>query len=86
MPDPSSTTVAESDRRRYNLLLLCVAGLGGLLYGVDAGIIGGALPYLKPPRTLTLPNSPPLSQPSFLAALSRPYSPACLRTGSDASP
>jgi MFS family permease len=29
------------------MLLLCVAGLGGLLYGVDVGIIGGALPYLE---------------------------------------
>lgn len=28
-------------------LLLLVAGLGGLLYGVDVGIIGGALPYLE---------------------------------------
>lgn len=43
----SSTTVAVSSRRRYNILLLCVAGLGGLLYGVDVGIIGGALPYLE---------------------------------------
>ncbi|MGA8940779.1 MAG: MFS transporter, partial [Acidobacteriaceae bacterium] len=34
-------------RRGYNTLLLCVAGLGGLLYGVDVGIIGGALPYLE---------------------------------------
>ncbi len=32
---------------RYNRLLLLVAGLGGLLYGVDVGIIGGALPYLE---------------------------------------
>lgn len=31
----------------YNRLLLVVAGLGGLLYGVDVGIIGGALPYLE---------------------------------------
>jgi MFS family permease len=31
----------------YNRLLLVVAGLGGLLYGVDVGIIAGALPYLK---------------------------------------
>jgi MFS transporter, SP family, solute carrier family 2 (myo-inositol transporter), member 13 len=30
----------------YNRLLLCVAGLGGLLYGIDVGIISGALPYL----------------------------------------
>src|SRR6202035_1597867 len=34
-------------RRRYNLFLLLVAGLGGLLYGIDVGIIGGALPYLE---------------------------------------
>jgi SP family myo-inositol transporter-like MFS transporter 13 len=38
---------AEGGRRAYNILLLCVAGLGGLLYGVDVGIIGGALPYLE---------------------------------------
>src|ERR1017187_8770008 len=31
----------------YNCLLLLVAGLGGLLYGIDVGIIAGALPYLK---------------------------------------
>jgi predicted MFS family arabinose efflux permease len=37
----------EGGRRGYNVLLLCVAGLGGLLYGVDVGIIGGALPYLE---------------------------------------
>lgn len=33
--------------RRYNVILLSVAGLGGLLYGIDVGIIGGALPYLE---------------------------------------
>ncbi len=37
----------ENGQRGYNFLLLCVAGLGGLLYGVDVGIIGGALPYLE---------------------------------------
>jgi SP family myo-inositol transporter-like MFS transporter 13 len=31
-------------RTRY---LLLVAGLGGLLYGIDVGIIAGALPYLE---------------------------------------
>ena len=45
--DASSKFVAPSNRGQYNLLLLCVAGLGGLLYGVDVGIIGGALPYLE---------------------------------------
>lgn len=31
----------------YNRFLLFVAGLGGLLYGVDVGIIAGALPFLE---------------------------------------
>src|ERR1019366_8641805 len=31
----------------YNRFLLFVAGLGGLLFGVDVGIIAGALPYLE---------------------------------------
>lgn len=39
--------------RRYNLILLTVAGLGGLLYGIDVGIIGGALPYLEATSRLT---------------------------------
>ena len=38
---PASRTVV------YNRFLLLVAGLGGLLYGVDVGIIAGALPYLE---------------------------------------
>lgn len=42
-PFPSST----SAYRFQTTLLLLVAGLGGLLYGVDLGIIGGALPYLE---------------------------------------
>jgi len=37
---------ASADNQRNRFLLL-VAGLGGLLYGVDVGIIGGALPYLE---------------------------------------
>jgi MFS transporter, SP family, solute carrier family 2 (myo-inositol transporter), member 13 len=35
------------DKSGYNRFLLLVAGLGGLLYGVDVGIIAGALPYLE---------------------------------------
>ncbi len=35
------------DKVFYNRFLLLVAGLGGLLYGVDVGIIAGALPYLE---------------------------------------
>lgn len=40
-------TAVESTLARYNRFLLLVAGLGGLLYGIDVGIIGGALPYLE---------------------------------------
>ncbi len=50
MPSPSTSTPAATDpshgigHRRY---LLLIAGLGGLLYGIDVGIIAGALPYLE---------------------------------------
>jgi len=39
--------VAHNEKAAYNRFLLLVAGLGGLLYGVDVGIIAGALPYLE---------------------------------------
>ena len=42
-----SAPTADSSTKRYSLFLLLVAGLGGLLYGVDVGIIAGALPYLE---------------------------------------
>ena len=42
-----------SVQRGYNFFLLVVAGLGGLLYGIDVGIIGGALPYLEATSRLT---------------------------------
>src|SRR6266705_6056664 len=47
--DIASATTAILDDKKifYNRFLLIVAGLGGLLYGVDVGIIGGALPYLE---------------------------------------
>ena len=49
-----STTIGDSAAiRRYNAFLLLVAGLGGLLYGIDVGIIGGALPYLEATSKLT---------------------------------
>ena len=40
----SGTALAPA---RYNQILLLVAGLGGLLYGIDVGIIASALPYLE---------------------------------------
>ena len=50
--DPA-VTVEAPEKRGYNLFLLLVAGLGGLLYGIDIGIIGGALPYLEATSGLT---------------------------------
>jgi MFS transporter, SP family, solute carrier family 2 (myo-inositol transporter), member 13 len=49
MADMASTaaTALDSSKAGYNRFLLLVAGLGGLLYGVDVGIIAGALPYLQ---------------------------------------
>lgn len=41
------TNTGSEKQSGYNRFLLLVAGLGGLLYGVDVGIIGGALPYLE---------------------------------------
>src|SRR5215203_3535849 len=48
MASPNSRSAS-----RYHRLLVLVAGLGGLLYGVDVGIIAGALPYLEATSRLT---------------------------------
>ncbi|MGA8199384.1 MAG: MFS transporter, partial [Candidatus Sulfotelmatobacter sp.] len=37
----------QNEKAGYNRFLLLVAGLGGLLYGVDVGIIASAYPYLE---------------------------------------
>lgn len=42
-----SPSLLDDKKVFYNRFLLVVAGLGGLLYGVDVGIIAGALPYLE---------------------------------------
>ena len=39
--------MVSNEKAGYNRFLLLVAGFGGLLYGVDVGIIAGALPYLE---------------------------------------
>ena len=44
--------MSQDDKAGYNRFLLLVAGLGGLLYGVDVGIIAGAYPYLEATSTL----------------------------------
>ncbi len=44
--EPAAPATGPS-KTGYNRFLLLVAGLGGLLYGIDVGIIAGALPYLE---------------------------------------
>lgn len=43
----SSDPTLPASCRFYNKYLLFIAGLGGLLYGIDVGVIAGALPYLQ---------------------------------------
>jgi sugar porter (SP) family MFS transporter len=64
----NSDTSIGTNKTGYNRFLLLVAGLGGLLYGIDVGIIQGALPYLQ--DTFTLPDGSRLSaqQISFIVA------------------
>ncbi|MGX9220693.1 MFS transporter [Massilia varians] len=45
----TATDLAPAGAKRY---LLFIAGMGGLLYGIDVGIIAGALPYLESTATL----------------------------------
>ena len=47
MSSATASPPTASAHAGYNRFLLLVAGLGGLLYGVDVGIIAGALPYLQ---------------------------------------
>jgi MFS family permease len=51
--NPATQSDASSAKIRYSRFLLLVAGLGGLLYGIDVGIIAGALPYLEATSHLT---------------------------------
>jgi len=48
-----ASSLLDNKKISYNRFLLIVAGLGGLLYGVDVGIISGALPYLEATSTLS---------------------------------
>lgn len=50
MSQASATILQHADRgdpRWHVRYLLFIAGMGGLLYGIDLGIIAGALPYLE---------------------------------------
>jgi MFS family permease len=51
--NPAALSADSSAKTRYSRFLLLVAGLGGLLYGIDVGIIAGALPYLQATSHLT---------------------------------
>jgi SP family myo-inositol transporter-like MFS transporter 13 len=51
--NPAAASDTSSAKIRYSRFLLLVAGLGGLLYGIDVGIIAGALPYLQATSHLT---------------------------------
>ena len=39
--------------RKYAIYLLVMAGLGGLLYGIDVGVIAAALPYIEKTSSYT---------------------------------
>lgn len=43
----TGAALLDDKKAFYNRFLLIVAGLGGLLYGIDVGIVAGALPYLE---------------------------------------
>jgi MFS transporter, SP family, solute carrier family 2 (myo-inositol transporter), member 13 len=61
-PNAERKAASGVSKAGYNRFVLLVAGLGGLLYGVDVGIIAGALPYLVATSGLTA------SQLSFIVA------------------
>ncbi len=48
------TTATRSSSTAYGSLVLFVAGMGGLLYGIDVGIISAAVLYLDKATNLTL--------------------------------
>jgi MFS family permease len=52
-PDAERGAASGASKIGYNRILLLVAGLGGLLFGIDVGIIAGALPYLVDTSGLT---------------------------------
>ena len=49
MGETSATLPASV--KRYAMYLMVMAGLGGLLYGIDVGVIAAALPYIEKTST-----------------------------------
>lgn len=53
MSTDATTTQLPASVRRYAVYLMVMAGLGGLLYGIDVGVIAAALPYIEATTTYT---------------------------------
>lgn len=66
MDSPSSAAGGNTHKTWAIRFLLLVAGLGGLLYGIDVGIIAGALPYLEATASASWHLNP--QQISFIVA------------------
>lgn len=49
----STDATLPASVRRYAVYLMVMAGLGGLLYGIDVGVIAAALPYIEATTTYT---------------------------------
>ena len=47
MSTDATTAGLSASVKRYALYLMVMAGLGGLLYGIDVGVIAAALPYIE---------------------------------------
>lgn len=53
MSTDATTTDLSASVKRYALYLMVMAGLGGLLYGIDVGVIAAALPYIEKTSSYT---------------------------------
>ncbi|MDO5470411.1 MAG: MFS transporter [Akkermansia sp.] len=53
MSTDTTTTELSASVKRYAVYLMVMAGLGGLLYGIDVGVIAAALPYIEKTSTYT---------------------------------
>ena len=53
MSTDATTPELSASVKRYALYLMVMAGLGGLLYGIDVGVIAAALPYIEKTSSYT---------------------------------
>ncbi len=53
MSTDATKTELPASVKRYAIYLMVMAGLGGLLYGIDVGVIAAALPYIEETSTYT---------------------------------